>query len=213
MKVSEIITRVQRQFGDDIQAQITKDDIIRWINDASLEITTNNYTNQGIFKGNTPVGVGQSEYLLPADLLLLRSVRANGIKLTHTTYDQLTETPDYAEDTSGAPTCYWVYGNKLYLYPTPNEALGTIDVYYTKSPDLLTNLMLDKEPDVPKQYHPRIVEYCIAQAAELDDNLGQYQMKMGQFKDNLQALKQNAEQPEGDDYYPSITYVSELTLW
>lgn len=207
MKLSDIITRVQRQFGDDLQAQITKEDIVRWVNDACLEIATNNYTNQGIFKGHTPVVVGQPEYNLPADLLTLRSVRANGIKLTHTTYDQLTELPEFSETATGAPTCYWVYDNMIYLWPTPYEALGTVDVYYTKSPDLLTILMLDKEPDVPKQYHPRIVEYCIAQAAELDDNLGHYQLKMGQFKDNLTNLKQNGEQPEGDDYYPSITYV------
>jgi hypothetical protein len=85
VKLSEIIKRVQRQFGDDVQAQITKEDIVRWVNDACLEITTNNYTNQGILKGHTPVVVGQAEYKLPPDLLLLRSVRANGIKLTHTT--------------------------------------------------------------------------------------------------------------------------------
>lgn len=209
MKLSEIIKRVQRQFGDDVQAQITKEDIVRWVNDACLEITTNNYTNQGILKGHTPVVVGQAEYKLPPDLLLLRSVRANGIKLTHTTYDQLTELNDFSELATGAPTCYWVYDNKLHVYPTPYEALGTIDVYYSKSPDILTVEMLEREPDVPKQYHPRIVEYCIAQAAELDDNMGTYQYKMNQFEKNLQSLKANGEQPEGDDYYPSITYMGD----
>lgn len=207
MKLSEIITRVQRQFGDDLQAQITKEDIVRWVNDACLEIAMANSTNQGILKGHTPVVVGQSEYLLPPDLLLLRSVRANGLKLTHTTFDQITQMDYYSEDATGAPTEYWVYNGKLYLYPTPYEALGTVDVYYIKSPDILTIQMEDKEPDVPKQYHPRIVEYCIAQAAELDDNLGHYQLKMDQFKMNLSSFKQNGENPEGDDFYPFVTYV------
>jgi hypothetical protein len=73
----------------------------------------------------------------------------------------------------------------------------------------MTVEMLEREPDVPKQYHPRIVEYCIAQAAELDDNMGTYQYKMNQFEKNLQSLKANGEQPEGDDYYPSITYMGD----
>lgn len=208
MKLNEIITRVQRQFGDDVQAQITKEDIVRWVNDACLEIATSNKTNQGINKGITPVVAGQPQYTLPPDILNLRSVRANGIKLVHTTYDQLTELADYSEDAQGAPNCYWVYNGVLYVYPTPYESLGSIDVYYVRTPDVLTVDMLDREPNVPKEYHPRIVEYCIAQAAELDDNLTQYQLKMGQFRDNLQSLKRNGEQPEGDDYYPSISYTS-----
>lgn len=208
MKLSEIITRVQRQFGDDVQAQITKEDIVRWVNDACLEIATTNATNQG-FLGTTPVVSGKSEYTLPPDLILLRSIRVNGMRLEHITYEQLLELDPRADETTGTPTHYWVYGGKVNLYPIPNDSLGNVHVMYVKSPDLLTVDMLEREPDVPKHYHTRIVEYCIAQAAELDDNIAQYQMKMGQFQSSLQNLRQNDEQPEQEAAYSSITYIPE----
>lgn len=211
MKLSEIVTRVQRQFGDDVQAQITKEDIVRWVNDACLEIVSTNHTNEGMHKGITPVTAHQYEYNLPADLLLLRAVRLNGKSLQHSTYEQLmTQSilPSATEDYPvGEPDYYWVLGSKLYVTPTPEVSLGTVDILYVKTPDILTTLMMDVEPDVPKQYHLRIVEYCIAQAAELDDNIAQYQVKLQEFKGNLTNLRQNGEQPESDGVYPSITYV------
>lgn len=210
MKLSDIITRVQRQFGDEVQAQITKDDIIRWVNDACLEIANANGTSQGIRRGQSQLVAGKNEYELPSDILLLRAVRSNGSKLAPTTFEQITESSTYSESAVGTPETYWVFDGKLFLYPTPETGiLGSLDIYYTKTPDLMSPLVLDREPDVPVQYHPRIVEYCIAQAAELDDRLDHYQLKMGQFKDSILSQKQNGEQPESDGYYPSITYIGE----
>ena len=117
MKLSDIITRVQRQFGDDVQAQITKEDIVRWVNDACLEIANSNGTNQGARKGQTPVIAGKSEYDLPSDIILLRFIRCNGSKLQGTTFDQITELSTYDEGAVGAPSMYWVYENKLYIQP------------------------------------------------------------------------------------------------
>lgn len=208
MKLNDIIVRVQRQFGDDVQAQITKDDIVRWVNDACLEIVTNNDTAEGMIASKSVLS-GTSVYDLPADIIRIRSVRVNGYKMAASTYEQLNEIDPDLENTTGAPTHYWVYGGKLNLYPTPNEDLGKINVLYVKTPDIMTVEMLTKEPDVPVQYHPRIVEYCIAQAAELDDNVGHYQIKMQQFNQSLQGLRQNSEQPESEGIYPSITYIEE----
>lgn len=208
MKLSDIITRVQRQFGDDVQAQITKEDIVRWVNDACIEIVTNNDTAEGKI-ANTDVLSGTSEYALPPDIIRIRSVRVNGYKMIASTYEQLCEIDPALETTTGSPTHYWVYGGRLNLYPIPNDNLGKIGVLYVKTPDILTVDMLSREPDVPVQYHPRVVEYCIAQAAELDDNIGHYQVKMQQFSQNIQDLRQNSEQPESQGVYSSITYVGE----
>lgn len=210
MKLNEIITRVQRQFGDDVQAQITKDDIVRWVNDACLEIVTNNNTAEGKL-ANTDVLSGVFTYDLPPDIIRIRSIRVNGMKMIGSTYEQLCEIDPQIETTTGTPTHYWMYGGQLNLYPIPNDNLGKIGVLYVKTPDILTVDMLTRQPDVPIQYHPRIVEYCIAQAAELDDNVGHYQIKMQQFNQNIQDLRQNSEQPESNSVYPSITYVEEYS--
>lgn len=212
MKLSEIITRVQRQFGDDVQAQITKEDIVRWVNDACLEIVTNNRTNEGMYRGATPVVAGQDAYALPADLFVLRAVRVNGRAVEATTYEQLIASgsvPDEGDLPTGTPMWYWIHNEMINLVPCPDTTLGTVDIMYVKTPDVMTVNMEEREPDVPTQYHLRIVEYCIAQASELDDNDGKYQMKMQQFNSNLDKLRSNGEQPEADGVYPSITYVSD----
>jgi hypothetical protein len=131
------------------------------------------------------------------------------MKLAPSTYEQLCDIDPDIGITTGIPHSYWVYNNALLLYPTPPDSLGNVDILYVKSPDILTIDMMERVPDVPLQYHPRIVEYCIAQAAELDDNIAQYQIKMGQFKQSISELRQNGEQPESASIYPSITYVSE----
>lgn len=214
MILSDIITRVQRQFGDDVQAQITTDDIVRWVNDACLEIVTNNRTNQGTYVGQTPIVAGQKTYELPPDLYLIRAVRANGKVVRASTYEQLVNSvqgnlSDTNDPALGYPEYYWVLDYKLSMYPLPSESMGTLDIIYIKRPDVMTAEMLTRQPDVPVEYHPRIVEYCIAQAAELDDNIGQYQLKMQEFQSNMSKLRENGEQPEGDGAYPYITYVSE----
>jgi hypothetical protein len=214
MILSDIIKRVQRQFGDDVQAQITTDDIVRWVNDACLEIVTNNHTNQGMRSGQSPVEAGKDTYDLPADLYLLRAVRVNGKIVRGTTYEQLAATylgqfSDTNDKDIGEPEWYWVHDGKLKLVPVPSESLGSVDIMYVKRPDVLTSAMTTIEPDVPTEYHPRIVEYCIGQAMELDDNLQGYQLKMSEFQSNLAKLKQNGEQPESDGVYASITYISD----
>lgn len=209
MKLKDIIIRVQRQFGDDVQAQITKDDIVRWVNDACLEIASTVAINQTTSKGYAVLASGKSEYDLPIDTLLIRSVRANGTKLTVTTFDQINENPDYSEGAVGFPSTYWVYANKLYIYPTPVDsfAMGSLDIYYTKLPRVLLITDLELEPDIPTQFHPRIVEYCIAKAAELDDRVDQYRIKMDEFNSKVVAQGQNGEYPGNDATYPYITYV------
>jgi hypothetical protein len=206
MKLGDIIKRVQRQFGDDVEAQITEEDIVRWVNDACLEIASNNSTNQGHFLGTTPVTEGVRNYELPDDMLLLRSIRLDNKKLVGSTYEQISELDDHMDSAVGSPTHYWVFNKLVNLYPTPNANFTSLTILYTKTPDLMTVDLKHLQPDVPVQYHPRIVEYCIAQAAELDDNIAQYQQKMNQFQSGILASKSNSEQPESDGAYPYITY-------
>lgn len=203
MLVSEIATRVKRQFGDEAGAQVTDDDIIRWVNDAQIDIAVNNDLLQVV--GTSNISNGVSSYDFPTDLLTLRAAKYLNYKLQSFSQEQLSALlPGFeASSETGVPTAFWVHERKINLYPTPSEDVTNgLSILYTKVPTTVTSV--SDTPELPIQYHPRIVEYCIAQAAELDDNLNHYQLKMNQFKAGIDSMKDNTDWEERDEY-PSIT--------
>jgi hypothetical protein len=200
--VSEIATRVKRQFGDEAGAQITDSDVIRWVNDAQTEIAIANDLLQVSASATTTAGT--QKYTIPTNLLILRSVKWKGVKLQALSMEEADNIMVANDTTSqGTPTAFWQFARQIYLWPTPSTSNATdLVIYYTRQPVQVT--ATTDTPELPVQYHPRIVEYCIAQAAELDDNLQHYQMKMAQFETGVTKLKDNADW-ENQDYYPGIT--------
>src|ERR1041385_4536998 len=73
MNVSDVMTRIKRQFGDESQVQVTDSDIIRWINDGQRQIVMN---NEGLLEqvAYTSTVINQQDYTLPVDLLIMRTV-------------------------------------------------------------------------------------------------------------------------------------------
>lgn len=201
MLVSDVATRVKRQFGDEQGAQITDADILRWVNDAQTEIATQNKLLQTVSTSSSVVGT--QSYTTPTDMLALRGVRYDKLRLSVVSMDDIDAIVEDSTYDSGTPEYYWMIGESIYLWPKP-DAVKTITIYYTQKPATLVN---QSDPiSLPPQFDNRIIEYCIAQAAELDDDLEHYQLKMAQFQQGIDASKGNIEMNESDDEYPSISY-------
>lgn len=201
MLVSDVATRVKRQFGDEAGLQISDADIIRWCNDAQQEVALQNRLLQTVANQNTAVGT--QEYTLPADLLALRGVRYDKLRLTLLTMDDIDNVVQDRTEDQATPQYYWTYGSSISLWPVPDE-IKSITVYYTATPTTLT--IVGDALSLPTQYNNRVIEYCVAQAAELDDNLEHYQLKMSQFQSGIDSTKNALEQVENEDIYPSISY-------
>lgn len=209
MNVTEIAQRVKRQFGDEAGAQIIDADIIRWVNDAQRDIAQANNLLQTV--ATTAVVRGQDQYTLPSDILTLRTVRYAGRKLSFLTQDEAAEFLGSDNTTKGEPTHYSVWATKIDLYPAPDrDDADDLQLYYTRLPIEVTTIT--QTPELPIQYHNRIVEYCLAQAYELDDNMESYRAKMQMFQDGMDRLKDNVDwQPQ--DVYPSITVSNNDASW
>ena len=208
LSVAEIAIRVKRQFGDEAGSQINDADIMRWINDAQREIAINNDLLQVVGKVGLLAGV--SQYGLPQGMLMLRSVRANKRKLDHLTRSEESNFLSDKEFSSGEPTHYSYWANALDLYPTPDKTVAdALVIYYIRTPIAVTALA--DVPELPAQYHNRIVEYCIAQSHELDDNLESYQAKMRMFKDGVAGMKGMDDTEQ--DVYPSISTARDDTYY
>jgi hypothetical protein len=211
LTVAQITTRVQRQFGDTELAQILQSDVYNWINDCIREVVVQNDLLQT--QSVTDGVANQKQYDLPTAVLKLRRVGYQGFPLRPLSVeeaDQMLGNSGVAVNSgypTGTPTHYWVYAGKINLYPAPaNSGTGDIALNYTKYPTPVTTT--SDVPELPAEYDNRIVEYCIAQAFELDTNMQVAGIKMGQFQQGIDKLKGNADW-EAQDYYPSITTVGE----
>lgn len=205
MLVSDIISRVRRTIGDNNSVEVTDADIIRWINDGMREIILSSDLLQT--KAYTSPLANVSHYQLPTDILKTHSLKYKGVSLEFVSLEQAEKLFPNKDDASnypsGTPTHYWIWGGELYLYPAP-EITGSNEIvlYYNRMPVEVT--ATSDTPEIPSTYHNRLVEYCMAQAYELDENLGGAAAKMQQFQGNLQSMRSLGEW-ENQDFYPFIT--------
>lgn len=212
MNVSDVALRVRRTFGDDAGVQVTDDDIFRWINDAQLQISVDNEDLLEVV-GSADIVIGQADYASPTNLSKLRSLMYNNFRIKNLSFNEFNEYLDGFKATSsqsnfgnGVPEVFMVYGGSITLFPTPNKSItGGLRIYYSKHPDSIANLA--DALTVPDRYHNSIVDYCLQQAYELDENSDMVGFKKGQFDATVQKLKD--QEKTTSEYYPRITTLPE----
>lgn len=200
MKVQDIMNRVRSIASDMDSIQFTDDDLINWINDGIRECAVDNNLLQKTATSNLVVGT--SSYTLPTDILKLHSIKVDGQKVRVL---NLAEFEAYGGDSadSGTPVVSYTWAGKINFYPKPTQALP-YTVEYTYDPAVLLNDAPSKasDPSLPVGYHVRLVDYCLAQVAQQDDDMPRYQLKMEEFRTGVTSLKDQPETQE--DYYPMM---------
>lgn len=202
MIVSDVVTRVQRQFGDEASVQIDSDDVIRWINDCAKDLAVQNDLGQATASQNSVAN--QSLYTQPADALAIRTIYFDSLKLdfyTRQEYDAYVNNNDPKEEAAGTPFMYTRHVEDILLYPKP-DAVKTIKIWYFARPTEVTTTS-DSLP-FAVEYHNRIVEYCLQQAYQTDEDWDAAERMKGQFEDGMARLKQ-LEDADEEEFYPSIT--------
>ena len=215
MIVSDVKTRVKRTFGDEAGVQVTDADIVRWINDGQRAIARQ---NESILEkvATQNATLDEDEYALPADLLILHSVtfKASGELSYHhlkglkrQDFDAFIDGWDGTELSSGSPTVYTIFANKLYLFPRPDAAsTNGIKIYYTRKP---TDIANDGDSlDVPELYHEAILNYCLKQAYEVDEDWTAVGNKSSEIQSDLRTLR-DREEWNSREFYPVIHVMPE----
>jgi hypothetical protein len=209
VNVGEIKTRVKRQFGDESSVQVTDDDIVRWINDGQREIAT---VNDEVLEtiATTAITSGTADYALPEDMLRLRTVRYGNRKIQGLTLQEAEEKivnyEDPASYKTGTPEYFWIYANRITLYPTPNLTdSDNLKLYYTRIPAAVA---IDADiPELHAKYHSAIIAYVLQQAYEMDEDWTASGNKSAQFVNNLNSLKESDWITH--DSYPTIRVLPE----
>lgn len=202
---------MKRLFGDESGVQVTDDDIVRWANDAQRDITME---NEDILQKSTVTDAveGQQNYSLPTDIMVLRSVsykHATSTSYLHLRgmtlqeFDELVDGWDGPLYGNGWPQIYHVYENTLKVWPLPASSIvAGFKIYYSRRPVDLVNDV--DQIDLPIPYHNAVVNYCLAKAYELDEDLQSATYKDAQVQ-NAIVKNKDRENWVNREYYPTIT--------
>lgn len=209
MNVQDVVTRVKRTFGDEAGVQISDLDIIRWINDAQEEIVL---TNEGLMEtvSSADTVQNQGEYDFPPGLSVLRSLKYKGFRLKNLSFAEFNEyidgytAPDSVTNYgTGVPDMFMVWNEKISLFPIPDESVTDgLTIYYMRHPPEVVNMA--DALTVPLNYHNSVVNYCLQQAYELDEDYQKAGIKKGQFDETMMKLN-DRNKWTSQEYYPSIT--------
>lgn len=215
MIVSDIQTRVKRQFGDEAGVQITDADIIRYINDGQRKIVSQNESL--LQKITTTASVnGQDEYAMPVDSLILRSVsyksptdlsyyKLKGLTLSE--FDEYVNGWDGDAFGSSTPLVFMLYGSNITLFPKPDHDFAdAIKIYYTRVPTDVANP--NDVPDLPVLYHEVLVQYCMSQAYIMDEDIEAAAAMGNQIQGDMTLLRGRSEW-NTQESYPTITIRAE----
>ena len=202
----DVITRVKTQFGDNSGAQLTDSTIIRWINDGQQEIVNNNAILKAAKTSN--IVAGQAEYTFPEDKVqYIEAIYVNNRPVKNLSPQSfrdfiLSDDPDTVAS-SKYPDVWYERAGVITFYPTPNESFTNgLKLEYVEMPAAVT--ATDSPLGVPDRYLNNLVNYCMMQALEYDENYSAAQYKLVQFRDGLDRLsyKENISQT---DMYPSVS--------
>jgi hypothetical protein len=213
MNVTDVVNRVKRIFGDEGGVQITDLDLVRWINDAQVQI---GIANEGLLETTATANIvqGQAEYDVPTDMSVLRSLAYKGFRIKYMSFAEFNEyidgfdaAPGIGPYGPGIPEIFMVWNNKITVFPKPNESVTNgLKIYYVRQPTVVTSL--GDNLTVPIQYHNAVVDYCLTQAYELDEDLQKASYNKGKFDETMMKL-QDRNKWTSQEYYPRITTLPE----
>lgn len=205
--VQEVITAVQRQFGDESGVQLENSDVIRWINDAQDIIVAKNKVLKA--KSTTPAVAGQASYTFPSDnIYQIESIHYNGYRVPNMGFPEAEEqifTADPLAVSLGDPVLWYEWAGTFTFWPAPN-ATHNIDLYYTQRPTHVTDTT--DVLSVPDKYYQDVVRYCMQQAYEMDEDPANSQAKGQQFDASLNE-KSEEERTSQNMTYDTITVYNE----
>lgn len=211
MNLGDVKTRVKRQFGDESGVQVTDGDIVRWVNDAQRDIVNQ---NEGILEKITTADavLGQQDYTEPTDLFVLHSITykrsADERGYFRLQYLSLQDFNQYVDGWDGSfyansrPQIYTRFGGTLKFFPIPDASfVGAIKLYYQRRPVDVAN---DGDTlDLPEQYHNAVVNYCLGQAYELDEDWDSSGNKFQQMTADVTSNRER-EKWVAQETYPII---------
>jgi len=200
--VGDVYNQVKRAFGDESGVQVTNQDIVRWINEAQVDIAKQNQVLQTTATVNV-IG-GTDTYSLSAVTPKIDSVASillNGRRIGNIPVSQAEESisladPDGVE--SGAPQFWYEWAGDVTFWPIPNKNYEML-IRYTAQPTNVTTTSSDVL-SVPDECFTDVCNYVLMRAYEMDENAEMMAVKQAEYSTSV------AERGESEREAATMTY-------
>lgn len=212
MNVEDLILGVQRLFGDTAEAQINRNDILRWLNHGQLEIAKSTEVLQR--HSEVDLVAGDDCYPLPSDCMFLRRVEVNGKKIERVDFEEIdTVLPNRNAESgvTGEPNVHWVWDDKIWFWPTPSTGgSGNLDIWYIRRPSTLA--ANEDIPEIPAYMHEDLIQYAVMKAKELDEDWEASSLLRQDIMQRMGENRHNKQNPERDSY-PAVRALPDDLGW
>lgn len=211
VSVIDVLTRVKRTFGDEAGVQVTQADIIRWINDAQREAVMQ---NEGLLQKVDYIAsvAGTKEYTYPTDLFVLHHLyyRSSATDAYYSLkYLSLKDFSEYVDGWDGTtmqgiPLIYTQQTDgKVIIFPTPEASVanGIKLIYSRYATDVVDQ---NSTLDLPTYLHTFVINFCLMQAYEMDEDWESASNKATQIQGDLD-FNNNRKFWFGRETYPTIS--------
>lgn len=205
MLVSDVVTAVTRQFGDETGAQIDSEDIIRWVNDGQLRISRR--TESAMSEHSASLAIGSATAALPEDFFKVSNVTLTGSSGVAKILQNLTTKqfqalyPTAASDATGVTkfcTVTRIDGNWIMVFaPRPSETVGLTLLYKNRPP--VVDAVGD-ELSIPDEFYSTLITYCLAQAKQLDGDDDAYTRLMSEFNGSVVEDSHDEHNKDAETY-------------
>lgn len=206
--VGNVYDAVKRTFGDESGVQLTDADIVRWINEAQVDISKQNQILQTT--STMAVTANTATYSLTAVTpridtlasLLLGGRRVGNIPISQAEESISLADPEGTE--SGAPQFWYAWGGDITFWPKPNTDY-TLTIRYNAQPTDVTTTTTDILA-LPNECFTDIVNFVLMKAYEMDENAELMAIKQAEYSASV------AERGEQERLAASMTYETNIVF-
>jgi len=168
INMSDVIRQVTRLVGDEYETQVQKTDILDWANEYIMLLSREAEFNQLLLQVNyTPATTGVA---LPPQFIGEKRVTFNDVALEKTSLTELDDIGGLPTDTSSGVTHFYMWGNFIWLYPTPSVT-GALKMWYVAAVNAVADL--DADLPLPLIYHKDVVRACVMRFREQSEDYEQ----------------------------------------
>jgi phage terminase large subunit-like protein len=206
--VGDVYSQVKRVFGDESGVQLTNTDIVRWINEAQVDIAKQNQILPAT--ATLPVTSNVATYSLSGVTPRIDSVASillNGRRIGNIPISQAEESISLADPEAietGAPQFWYEWAGEITFWPKPNKDY-TMLIRYTAEPTDVTVNVTDVL-SVPDECFTDVCNYVLMRAYEMDENAEMMAVKQAEYSTSVAERGETERQAQTMTYEKTITY-------